>query len=123
MNQEAIDNTTKRNSEIYGLQPKSATNILNCEATLNDIILMGIADSDYNTFVEIIISILEKATSFTSDTTISKLIDALLPREDRYNNKRTGETLQNLANDFINSNTHFFWLTAPPTVNISLTRY
>ena len=34
MKQEAIDNMTKRNSEIYGLQPKSATNILNCEATL-----------------------------------------------------------------------------------------
>ena len=56
MNEEAIDHMTKRNSEIYGLHPKSATDVLNCEATLNDIILMAIADSDNNTLVEIIIS-------------------------------------------------------------------
>ena len=41
---------------------------------------------------------------FTSETSTSKLIEALLPREDRYKELGTGENLQNLTNEFFNTN-------------------
>ena len=68
---------------------------------------MAIADSDNNSFVKNILSILENATTFTSETSTSKLIEALLPREDRYKELGTGDTLQNLTNEFFNTNTEF----------------
>ena len=58
-NNEGADNITIRNDDIYGLEAKSATKILNNKATNKDIILMAIADSDNNEFVDMIISSLE----------------------------------------------------------------
>ena len=65
---------------------------------------MAIADSDNNSFVKNIMSILENATTFTSETSTSKLIGALLPREDRYKELGTGNTLQKLTNELLNIN-------------------
>ena len=61
-NERGIDNIMHRNIENYIIHPKSATKILNWEATYNDIILMAIADSDNNSFVKNIMSILKNAT-------------------------------------------------------------
>ena len=80
-----IDNIMHRNIENYIIHPKSATKILNWEATYNEIILMAIADSDNNSFVKNIMEILEKAVTITGETSTSKIIEALLLREDRYN--------------------------------------
>ena len=89
-----IDNIMYRNTENYIIHPKSATKILNCEATYNKIVLMAIADSDDNSFVKNIMEILENAVTITGETSTSKVIEALLLREDRYNELGTGNTLQ-----------------------------
>ena len=99
-----IDNIMHRNIENYIIHPKSATKILNWEATYNKIILMAIADSDNNSFVNNIIEILENAVTITGETSTSKIIEALLLREDRCNELGTGNTLQKLTNEFFNTN-------------------
>ena len=99
-----IDNIMHRNIENYIIHPKSATKILNWEATYNEIILMATADSDNNSFVNNFIEILENAVTITGETSTSKIIEALLLREDRCNELGTGNTLQKLTNEFLNTN-------------------
>ena len=55
---------------------------------------MAIADSDDNSFVKNIMEIIENAVTITGETSTSKIIEALLLREDRYNELGTGITLQ-----------------------------
>ena len=64
-NMMGIDNMMHRNIENYIIHPKSATKILNWEATYNEIILMATADSDNNSFVNNFIEILENAVTIT----------------------------------------------------------
>ena len=56
---------------------------------------MAIADSDDNSFVKNIMEILENAVTITGETSTSKIIEALLLREDRYNELKAGNTLKN----------------------------
>ena len=106
-NKEGIDNIKIRNDEIYTLNQKSAIQIINFTVDTHKTILMAIADSDDNSFVKMIMKILEKGITSTGETITTKAIEVLLQRKDRYDGLQVGNTLQTITNDFFNENSEF----------------
>ena len=106
-NKEGIDNIKIRNEEMYTFNQNSATQILNFEVDTHKTILMAIADSDDNSFVKMIMKILEKGITSTGETITTKAIEALLQRKDRYDGLQVGNTLQIITNKFFNENSEF----------------
>ena len=74
------------------------------EIDSHKIFLMAVADSDENNFVKLIMKILEKGTTSTGETITYKIMEALLKREDRYEDLEAGDTLQIIANEFLDLN-------------------
>ena len=77
------------------------------EIDSHKIVLMAVADSDENNFVKLIMKILEKGTTSTGETITHKTIEALLKREDRYEDLEAGNTLQIITNEFLDVNSEF----------------
>ena len=68
---------------------------------------MELADSDDNSFVKMIVKILEKGITSTGETITNKVIEVLLQRRDCYDGLQVGNTLQIITNDFFNKNSEF----------------
>ena len=54
---------------------------------------MAVADSDENNLVKLIMSVFEKGTTYTGETSTLKIWEGLLEREDRHENIDAGEAL------------------------------
>ena len=106
-NKEGIDNIKIKNEKMNNFNQKSANQILNFEIDTHKTILMAIADSDDNSFVKMIMKILEKGITSTGETITNKVIEVLLQRRDRYDGLQVGNTLQTITNDFFNENSEF----------------
>ena len=105
-NKLAVDNIKINNESLYTMNKKPTTQIMGLDVDTNKILLMAIADSDENAFVNLIATMFEKAITDTGETSIRKL-ENLLGNDDRYEDTTAGETLQQIVNEFFDSNTEF----------------
>ena len=106
-NKLAVDNIKINNESLYTMNKKPTTQIMGLDVDTNKILLMAIADSDENNFVDLIATVFEKAITSTGETQIRRLWDNLLSNDGRYNDIMAGETLQQVVNEFFDNNTEF----------------